>query len=48
MTVEESMHVVFDETIPNLKDQLLKNADNENILLEKQSSAINESIGKEK
>jgi len=31
MNVEESMHVVFDETNPKLQDQMLKNADDEDI-----------------
>jgi len=35
VTVEESMHVVFDETNPKLRDQVLKNANDEDILLEK-------------
>jgi len=34
MTVEESMHVVFDETNPKLQDQVLKNADEEDLLQE--------------
>jgi len=33
--VEESMHVVFDETNPKLQDQVPKNANDEDILLEK-------------
>ena len=32
MTVEESMHVVFDETNPKLHDQGPKNADEKNLL----------------
>ena len=34
MTVEESMHVVFDETNPKLQDQVPKNADEEDLLQE--------------
>ena len=34
MTVEESMHVVFDKTNPKLKDQVPKNADEEDLLQE--------------
>jgi len=34
MTVEESMHVVFDETNPKLQDQVSKNADEEDLLQE--------------
>jgi len=34
MIVEESMHVVFDETNPKLQDQVPKNADEEDILQE--------------
>jgi len=54
MTVEESMHVVFDETNPKLQDQGLKNADEEDILqeqistVEKPSIARNQSAEKEK
>ena len=32
MTVEESMHVVFDETNPKLQDQVSKNADAKDLL----------------
>ena len=32
MTIEESMHVVFDETNPKLQDQVPKNADEEDLL----------------
>jgi len=32
MIVEESMHVVFDETNPTLQDQVAKNADEEDLL----------------
>jgi len=48
MIVEESMHVVFDETNPKLQDQVVKNAYDEDILLEKKSSAVNESTEKKK
>ena len=34
MIVEESMHVVFDETNPKLQDQVSKNADEEDLLQE--------------
>jgi len=39
MTVEESMHVVFDETNPKLQDQVAKIADEEDTLQEKQTAA---------
>ena len=39
MTVEESMHVVFDETNPKLQDQVSKNADEEDLLHEHISAA---------
>jgi len=32
MTIEESMHVVFDETNPKLQDQVSKNVDEEDLL----------------
>jgi len=54
MTVEESMHVVFDETNPKLQDQVSKNADEEDLLQEqisaakKTSTAGNQSTEKEK
>jgi len=32
MTIEESMHVVLDETNPKLQDQVPKNADEEDLL----------------
>jgi len=32
MTVEEFMHVVFDETNPKLQDKVPKNADEEDLL----------------
>jgi len=35
MIVEESMHVVFNETNLKLQDQVVKNANDEDILLEK-------------
>ena len=47
MTVEESMHVLFDETNPKLQDQMSKNVDEEDLLqkhisvVEKPSAAIN-------
>ena len=34
MIVEETMHVVFDETNPKLQDQVSKNADEEDLLQE--------------
>jgi len=54
MTVEESMHVVFDETNPKLQDQVPKNADEEDLLqkhisvAEKPSAVGNQSVEKEK
>jgi len=48
MTVEESIHVVFDVTNPKLQDQLSKNADDEDMLLEKQSGTVNELVEKGK
>jgi len=48
MIVEESMHVVFDETNPKLQDQVSKNADDEDMLLEKQFRIVNQSVEKEK
>jgi len=54
MTVEESMHVVFDETNPKLQDQVPKNADEEDLLqkhisiVEKPFAARNQSAKKEK
>ena len=54
MTVEESMHVVFDETNPKLQDQVPKNADEEDLLqkqistAEKPSVAGNQSTEKQK
>ena len=44
MTVEESMHVVFDEINPKLQDQGSKNADDEDMLWEKLSGTINQSV----
>jgi len=54
MTVEESMQVVFDETNPKLQDQVLKNADEEDLLqeqifaAEKSTAAGNKLAEKEK
>jgi len=48
MIVEESMHVVFDETNPKLQDQVSKNADEDDMLQEKQSVTENRSTKKEK
>jgi len=54
ITVEESMHVDFDETNPNLQDQVSKNADEDGMLQEKnfatkkQSTIENQSTEKEK
>ena len=42
MTVEEYMHVVFDETNPKLQDQVPMNADEED-LLQKQISVAEKS-----
>jgi len=39
MIVEESIHVVFDETNPKLQDQVSKNADGEDLLQEQISTA---------
>jgi len=39
MTIEDSMHVVFDETNPKLQDQVSKNADEEDLLQEQISTA---------
>jgi len=53
MNVEESMHVVFDETNPKLQDDVPKIADEEEIALEKkyatklESVAGNQSVEKE-
>ena len=44
MTVEESMHVVFDETNPKLQDQVSKNADEEDLLQEQISATENPSV----
>ena len=43
MSIEESMHVVFDETNPKLQDQVSKNADEE-YQLQEQISAAEKSI----
>jgi len=54
MTVEESMHVVFDKTNPKLQDQVSKNADEDDLLqeqisaAEKPSAVGNQSAEKEK
>ena len=54
MTVEESMHVVFDKTNPKLQDQVSKNADEEDLLqeqisaAEKSTAAGNQTAEKEK
>jgi len=54
MTVEESMHVVFDETNPKLQDQVPKNVDEEDLLqeqiftAEKPFTVGNQSVEKEK
>jgi len=54
MTIEESMHVVFDETNPKLQDQVPKNEDEEDLLqeqifaVEKPSAIGNQSAEKEK
>ena len=47
MIVEESVHVVFDETNPMLQDQRHKIADDKDMLLEKQSGVGNQSVEKE-
>jgi len=44
MTVEESMHVVFDETNPKLQDQVSKNADEEDLLQEQISATEKPSV----
>jgi len=44
MTVEESMHVVFDETNPKLQDHVPKIADEEETTLKKKSAAELESV----
>jgi len=41
MIVEESIHVVFDETNPKLQDNVSKIADEEDTVLEKQTVARN-------
>jgi len=46
MIVEESMHVVFDETNPKLQDHVPKIADEEDTMQEKQSAAELESVAK--
>jgi len=43
MTVEDSMHVVFDETNPKLQDHVPKIADEEETILEKKSATKLES-----
>jgi len=48
MIVQESMHVIFDETNRKLQDQVYKNADDEDMLLEKQFGIVNQSAEKEK
>jgi len=54
MTVEQSIHVVFDETNPKLQDQVPKNAYEEDLLqeqffaAEKPFAAGNQSAEKEK
>jgi len=48
MIVEESMHVLFDESNSKLQDQVLKDANEEYIVLEKQFGTGNESAEKEK
>ena len=54
MTIEESMHVVLDETNPKLQDQVPKNADEEDLLqkqifaAEKLTTAGNQSAKQEK
>jgi len=47
MIIEESMHIVFDETNPMQQDQRHKLADDENMLLEKQSAIGNQLVEKE-
>jgi len=41
------MHVVFDETNPKLQDQVLEKANDEDLLLEKQSIIVNQLVEKE-
>ena len=54
MTVEESMHVVFDETNPKVQDEVSKNADEEDLLqehiyaAEKSTAVGNQTAEKEK
>ena len=48
MIVGKSMHVEFNEINPKLQDQGSKNADDEDMLLEKQSGIVNQSSEKEK
>ena len=54
MTIQESMHVVFDETNPKLQDQLSKNANEDDLLqennfvTEKHSIVENQSTEKKK
>ena len=54
MTIEESMHIVFDEANPKLQDQVPKNVDEEDLLqeqistVEKPCTAGNQSLEKEK
>ena len=47
MIVEEFMRVVFDEINLMLQDQRSKNADDEDMLMEKQLVAVNQSTEKE-
>jgi len=42
------MNVVFDETKPKLQYQVSKNADDEDIFLEKQSGTVIQSVEKDK
>jgi len=42
MIIEESMHMVFDEFNCKLLDQVLKYANEEDIILEKQPGTVNE------
>ena len=48
MTVEESMHVVFDETNPKLQNQVSKNANEDDLVQEKNSTTENQSTEKKK
>ena len=48
MTIEESMHVVFDETNPKLQDQVSKNTNEEDLLQEQIFATGNQSTEKEK